>query len=260
MIFLRFLILMRLLFLSVHQSFSILVYLPPHERFITLPISVTATVPKSPRSTGATFQPKFYRRLTLEKILMSQERKGTSKLWSTILFSRDLTHVWWKSRERLPFSSGGDMLPQNPALPAQKAGSGEAYFTSSNQVFNAEVLRQFRIFQATKLLHKSGWENPTNTHKWLRGPITKFCNGSTWREKVSMRSGRHHLSRKGVRWDFNTPQFSVLTKVFSSTIKISETRCQPCGTLITMWGGEEAALAWRWLKISLILFNLGSTM
>lgn len=218
------------------------------------------SLPEAQNAPGATFQPKFYRRLTLEKILTSQERKGASKLWSTVLFSRDLTHVWWKSRERLPFSSVGDMLPRNPALPAQKAGSREAYFTSSNQVFNAEVLRQFHIFQAKELLHKSGWENPPNTHKWLRGPITKFCNGSTWREKVSMRSGWHHLPRKGVRWDFNTPQFSVLTKVFSSTIKISKTRCQPCGTLITMWGGEEAALAWRWLRISLILFNLGSTM
>lgn len=150
---------MRLLFLSVHQSFSILVYLPPHERFITLPIVSQRPFPSLPEAQnapGATFQPKFYRRLTLEKILMSQERKGASKPWSTILFSRDLTHVGWKSRERLPFSSVGNMLPRNPALAAQKAGSGEAYFTSSNQVFNAEVLRQFHVFQAKQLLHKSG--------------------------------------------------------------------------------------------------------
>lgn len=103
---------------------------------------------------------------------MSQERKGASKLWRMISFSRDLTHVWLKFRKRLLFSSASGTPTQNPALHRWQA-AGRNISPLPIRFVMQRVLRQFQVFQAKQLLYKNGQEDPSTAHKWLRGPIYK---------------------------------------------------------------------------------------
>lgn len=128
LIFLKFLILMRLLFLSVHQSFSTVVYLLPHERFITLSISVRVTIPKSPRGTECTrrnFPAQVLQRVTLEKYGCLREGKGTvnSGVWFHSLGT--LLMYDWSPGKDCPSLQWVARYPETQHCPHRRQAAGK---------------------------------------------------------------------------------------------------------------------------------------
>lgn len=173
-------------------------------------------------------------------MLMSQGRKKASKLQSMISFSRDLTDMWLKSRKRLPFSAGVRTLPRIPALPAQKAGSREAHFTSSNQMFNVEgSLPSFPSQTATT---QSGWGDPSTTLKWLRGAIHKVSQCEHLRRESEHEKWMAWSSQRRCEVGF---QYTTVPSSDQGVIHHHQNirnALPPPWHLITMWGGEKAGM------------------
>lgn len=61
--------------------------------------------------------------------------------------------------------SKGRALAQNPALPAEMTGSGEAHSPSSKQVFNAQGFQTVPGFSCQTATIQNGQEDPSTTHK-----------------------------------------------------------------------------------------------